>query len=176
MIFTNMKSTAEWLGFKLQGNGFSAEVLTGDVDQKKRLNVVKRFKEGTTCILVATDVASRGLHMDDIALVVNYDLPEDPENYVHRIGRTGRAGQKGKAMAFACEKHVYALPDVEKYIGHKIPIAHFSNEDLKRDEAPAFRSERGGNRGHRPQGRKPQGGNRDHHKGRGGRDSRRGRR
>ncbi len=178
MIFTNMKSTAEWLGFKLKGNGFSVEVLTGDVDQKKRLNVVKRFKEGSTYVLVATDVASRGLHMDDIALVVNYDLPEDPENYVHRIGRTGRAGQKGKALAFACEKHVYSLPDVEKYIGHKIPIASFSGEDLKRDEAPAYRAERGGERGHRPQGRGNQG-QRDRNRGSGnsgGRDNRRGRR
>ena len=138
MIFTNTKSAAQWLGFKLTGNGFPAEVLTGDLTQARRLSIVRKFKDGETKILIATDVASRGLHVDDVTHVINFDVPEDPENYVHRIGRTARAGRSGKAITFGCERYVMNLPSVEAYVGHKIPVAAWDPVLLKQDEAGVY--------------------------------------
>ncbi|HDR17122.1 MAG TPA: DEAD/DEAH box helicase, partial [Desulfobacteraceae bacterium] len=109
LVFLNTKAGVEWLAAKLKGNGLPAEGITGDLPQKQRLRLMKDFKKGDIKILLATDVASRGIHVEDISHVINYDLPQDSENYVHRIGRTARAGKTGKAISFACEEYVYHL-------------------------------------------------------------------
>ena len=123
MVFVNMKREAERVWGYLEGNGLRSAVLSGDVPQKTRLSLLKRFQEGELPILVATDVAARGLHIPDVTHVINYDLPEDAEDYVHRIGRTARAGADGDAISFACETYAFVLPDVERFIGAKIPSA-----------------------------------------------------
>ncbi len=123
MVFVNMKREAERVWGYLEGNGLRSAVLSGDVPQKTRLSLLKRFQEGELPILVATDVAARGLHIPDVTHVLNYDLPEDAEDYVHRIGRTARAGADGDAICFACETYAFVLPDVERFIGAKIPTA-----------------------------------------------------
>jgi ATP-dependent RNA helicase RhlB len=129
LIFANMKHEAERLADRLVRQGYHARAITGDVDQRKRLKIMKAFKEGGLHILVATDVASRGLHIEAVSHVVNYDLPQDPEDYVHRIGRTARAGASGKAISLADEEYVLALPAIEELIGHKIPV-EWAGEDL----------------------------------------------
>jgi ATP-dependent RNA helicase RhlB len=121
MVFVNTKRVAEDLVAWLNGNGFKSEVLSGDVPQNKRLRLLREFTAGELPILVTTDVASRGLHIPDVSHVVNYDLPQDAEDYVHRIGRTARAGAFGDAISFACEEYSFSLPDIERYIGHSIP-------------------------------------------------------
>jgi ATP-dependent RNA helicase RhlB len=121
LVFTNMKRTAERLERNLVANGFSAAAITGDVDQRRRLRLLSDFKDGTLPILVATDVASRGLHIDDVTHVVNYDLPFDAEDYVHRAGRTARAGASGHAITLACEDYVDGLEAIEQFIGFKLP-------------------------------------------------------
>jgi ATP-dependent RNA helicase RhlB len=123
MVFVNMKREAERVWGYLEGNGLRSAVLSGDVPQKTRLKLLKQFQEGELPILVATDVAARGLHIQDVTHVINYDLPEDAEDYVHRIGRTARAGADGDAISFACETYAFVLPDVERFIGAKIPTA-----------------------------------------------------
>jgi ATP-dependent RNA helicase RhlB len=122
MIFTNMKSTAENVARRLGMNGLCCEFITGDLPQAKRIQVIDGLKSGTVPILVATNVAARGLHVDDLDLVINYDIPEDCEDYVHRIGRTARVGKDGKAISIACEDYVHALEAIEKYVGMKIPV------------------------------------------------------
>ncbi len=122
LIFVNMKVTAERLERLLKANDINAAAITGDIPQKKRTDILSRFKSGDLPVLVASDVASRGLHIDGVTHVINYDLPQDSEDYVHRIGRTARAGAEGKAISFACEEYVYALEDIEKYIKEKIPV------------------------------------------------------
>jgi len=122
LIFVNMKVTAERLERLLKANGVDAAAITGDIPQLKRTEILSRFKAGSLPVLVASDVASRGLHVDGVTHVINYDLPQDSEDYVHRIGRTARAGAEGKAISFACEDYVYALEDIEKYIKEKIPV------------------------------------------------------
>lgn len=122
LIFCNTKITAERLDARLNANGFISAALTGDLPQKQRLKVLSRFKEGELPILVATDVASRGLHIEGTTHVINYDLPQDAENYVHRIGRTARAGACGKAISLACEDYVFSLPEIEEYIKQKILV------------------------------------------------------
>ena len=122
LVFVNMKSTAEKLDALFRANDIAAASITGDLPQLKRMKILSRFKEGKLPILVATDVASRGLHIEGVTHVINYDLPQDSEDYVHRIGRTARAGAAGKAISFACEDYVYALEDIEEYIKQKIPI------------------------------------------------------
>ena len=121
LIFINMKSTADKLKALLNANGFTSSAITGDLPQDKRIKVLNRFKSGELSILIATDVASRGLHIDGITHVINYDLPQDSEDYVHRIGRTARAGAGGKAISLACENYVLSLHDIEEYIRKKIP-------------------------------------------------------
>ncbi len=128
LIFSNMKSTAERLEVLLNANGFAAAAITGDVPQKKRLKILEQFKQGELPILVATDVASRGLHIEGVTHVINFDLPEDAQDYVHRIGRTARAGAGGKAVSLACEDYVFSLPDIEEYIGQKIPVLPMTEE------------------------------------------------
>lgn len=122
LIFTNTKHMAVELSKRLKTNGFNNRYLMGDLNQSKRLQVIDSMKAGKLDILVATDVAARGLHIEDLDLVVNYDLPDDCENYVHRIGRTARAGKSGKAVSLACERFVYNLPAIESFIGMKVPV------------------------------------------------------
>ena len=122
LMFTNSRHMAEELCARLRHNGYNADYLTGDLPQAQRQKALDKLKEGKTAILVATDVAARGLQIDDLPLVVNYDIPEDYENYVHRIGRTARAGKSGKAMTLADEEFVYGLEAIEKYIKMKIPV------------------------------------------------------
>ncbi|HWP94730.1 MAG TPA: DEAD/DEAH box helicase [Gammaproteobacteria bacterium] len=120
IVFVNTKRAADEVAAYLRGNGFSADVLSGDVPQKKRLRLLREFQGGELAVLVTTDVASRGLHVPAVSHVFNYDLPQDPEDYVHRIGRTARAGAEGDAISFACEEYAFSLPDIEKFIGHPI--------------------------------------------------------
>src|SRR5271157_1735941 len=133
LIFANMKITAERLERLLKANGIKAAAITGDIPQLKRSDIVSRFKAGTLPVLVASDVASRGLHIDGVTHVINYDLPQDSEDYVHRIGRTARAGAEGKAISFACEEYVYALEDIEKYIKEKIPVVPVEDSLIVKD-------------------------------------------
>ncbi|MEZ5565750.1 MAG: DEAD/DEAH box helicase [Gammaproteobacteria bacterium] len=123
MVFVNTKRAAEDIARLLAHNGLPAEAINGDVPQKKRLRMLKDFQEGVLPVLVATDVASRGLHVPDVSHVVNFDLPQDAADYVHRIGRTARAGASGIAISFACETYAFSLPEIEEYLGHRIPVA-----------------------------------------------------
>ncbi|MBU4054235.1 MAG: DEAD/DEAH box helicase [Proteobacteria bacterium] len=123
LIFVNTRIGVDRLTRQLKGNKWPAEGITGDLPQKKRFQLMEQFKSGKLKILVATDVASRGIHVEDISHVVNYDLPQDSENFVHRIGRTARAGKKGKAISLACEEYVRHLEDLEKVLGYKLPVA-----------------------------------------------------
>jgi ATP-dependent RNA helicase RhlB len=135
MMFANMKHEVERLARGLLRHGYHARAMTGDVDQKKRLSIMQAFKEGGLHILVATDVASRGLHIEGVTHVINYDLPQDPEDYVHRIGRTARAGAPGKAISLADEKYVMSLEAIEALIGHRIPV-EWAEEALFLSERP----------------------------------------
>jgi ATP-dependent RNA helicase RhlB len=121
MIFVNTRRMASRLADQLHAEGYAAGALAGDIDQRKRIRLLDAFKNGEIQLLVATDVASRGLHIEAVSHVFNYDLPQDPEDYVHRIGRTARAGASGKAYSFACEQYVYSLEAIESFIGHGIP-------------------------------------------------------
>ena len=122
LLFVNTKVGVERLSDKLKGNGLPAEGITGDLPQRKRFRLMEQFKNGRIKILVATDVASRGIHVEDISHVINYDLPQDSENYIHRIGRTARAGKTGHALSLACEKYVFHLEPLEEMLGYKIPV------------------------------------------------------
>ena len=139
IIFTNMKRTAEMVEWKLTRNGFPASVLTGDVSQSKRQSTIEGMKSGKLKILVATEVAARGLHIEDISHVINYDLPEEAASYVHRVGRTARAGKSGKAYSLVCEDHAFNLPEIEKYIEHKIESEWIEEAEMVEDKAGAFR-------------------------------------
>ncbi len=121
MVFVNTKVFVERVARSLERAGYRVGVLSGDVPQKKRESLLKRFQAGQLEVLVATDVAARGLHIDGIKYVYNYDLPFDAEDYVHRIGRTARLGEEGDAISFACERYAMGLPDIEAYIEQKIP-------------------------------------------------------
>jgi ATP-dependent RNA helicase RhlB len=123
MVFINTKREGERVWGYLKGNGIEAEMLSGDVPQKKRLKLLAQFKSGELPVMVATDVAARGLHIPGVSHVINYDLPDDAEDYVHRIGRTARAGEAGDAISFICETYAFCLPDIEAYIGMKIPVS-----------------------------------------------------
>ncbi len=131
MIFVNEKRTGERVARQLARYGFKVGVLSGDVRQKKRMRILEDFSEGRLHLLVATDVASRGLHIDGVTHVFNYDLPEEAENYVHRIGRTARAGATGVAVSFCCERFCLELPDIEAYIGRRIPVRMIEPEWLE---------------------------------------------
>ena len=142
LVFTNTKGAAERLQAWLEGNGFHAGVLSGDVPQPKRQSLLKAFSEGALPILVATDVAARGLHIPDVSHVINFDLPQDPEDYVHRIGRTARAGASGDAISFACEHYAYSLMEIEEFVGHKIPVGRVSSDLLPQLDPPVRRPPR----------------------------------
>jgi ATP-dependent RNA helicase RhlB len=135
LIFTNTKNMCEEIAGRLELNGFYTRYLTGDLPQRKRMNIVNRFKENRLPILVATDIAARGLHVDDLELVVNYDIPQYCENYVHRIGRTARAGKSGTAITLACEKMIEYLEPIEKFIGMKIPSSVADEELYAEDKS-----------------------------------------
>ena len=125
MVFVNTKRMAERLEAWLRANGFHAQAISGDVPQPKRLRFLRQFHEGELAVLIATDVASRGLHIPDVSHVFNFDLPQDAPDYVHRIGRTARAGAAGDAISFGCEEYAISLPDIEAFIGHKIPVERY---------------------------------------------------
>ncbi len=135
LMFANMKHEAERLAERLSRQGYHARAITGDVDQRKRLKIMQDFKEGGLHILVATDVASRGLHIEGVTHVINYDLPQDAEDYVHRVGRTARAGASGKAISLADEEYVFSLEAIQAYIGHQIPV-EWASDDLFLKPAP----------------------------------------
>jgi len=123
LIFVNTRRAADMIEERLNRNSWKAAAITGDIEQKKRLRILGDFKEGRLAVLVATDVASRGIDVKDVTHVINFDLPQDSEDYVHRIGRTGRAGAEGKAISFADEEYVFSLEGIEQYIGQKIPVS-----------------------------------------------------
>ena len=135
LIFCNTKVEAEQLEWKLNHNGYNSGQISGDLHQKARIKVLEDFQKGDLYILIATDVASRGLHVDDITHVINYDLPQDAEDYVHRIGRTARAGKKGTAITLCCEDFAQHLERVEVYLKKKIPVA-WAEEELYLKEKP----------------------------------------
>ncbi|MDZ7767678.1 MAG: helicase-related protein [Woeseiaceae bacterium] len=139
MVFVNTKREAERVQAWLQANGIDARAISGDVPQKQRLKMLLQFQSGELPVLIGTDVASRGLHIPDVQYVINYDLPNDREDYVHRIGRTARAGAAGDAISFGCETYVMGLPDIEGFIGHKIPVAEFDPALLPDLKKPAPR-------------------------------------
>jgi ATP-dependent RNA helicase RhlB len=139
MIFVNTRHGARRLVEELHRDGYTARALTGNVMQTKRLRVLDDFRDGTLPILVATDVASRGLHIEGVSHVINYDLPQDPEDYVHRIGRTARVGAKGTAISLACEDYVYSLDAIHKYIGYQIPVAFADDSLYRHAKAPEER-------------------------------------
>ena len=141
LIFANTREEARRLEDRLGRNGWVARALTGDVDQKKRLKILNDFKEGELPILVATDVASRGLHIEGVSHVVNWDMPQDSEDYVHRIGRTARAGAAGKALSLVDEAGALALEPIEKFIGQKIPV-EWPEDDLYLPEIKPTSEER----------------------------------
>jgi ATP-dependent RNA helicase RhlB len=122
VVFANTKIVAEWLQYKLSGNGIECDLITGDLPQKKRIALIQKIKEGKVKALIATDVASRGLHISGITHVYNFDLPDEAANYVHRIGRTARAGASGSAYSLVCEDYGHNLIDIEKYLGENVKI------------------------------------------------------
>jgi len=141
LIFSNTREEARRLEDRLGRNGWEARALTGDVDQKKRLKILNDFKDGQLPILVATDVASRGLHIEGVSHVVNWDLPQDAEDYVHRIGRTARAGAAGKAISLVDEAGALALEPIEKFIAQKIQV-DWAEDDLYLPEIKPTSEER----------------------------------
>ena len=157
LVFCNTKRYAEIVAKRLRLNGLECEFIMGDLPQKKRLKIIEDIKAGKLHLLVATDVAARGLDIEDLAMVVNYDLPNETENYVHRIGRTARAGKTGKAITLASEQDVYELPAIERYIGRKIPSETVEPELFAEDKSEGkhirtdFYEEKGG---HKSSGRR----------------------
>ena len=142
MVFVNTRREADRLGRYLAHNGVNARAISGDVPQKKRLRMFGDFLSGKLAVLIGTDVASRGLHVPDVSHVFNFDLPQDPEDYVHRIGRTARAGASGDAISFGCESYAASLPDIEALIGRKIPVERIDPEALGTVSKPPRRPRR----------------------------------
>jgi len=133
IIFANTKHRCESIWAHLAADDHRVGLLTGDVPQKKRVKILEQFTKGEIDLLVATDVAARGLHIPQVTHVFNYDLPDDAEDYVHRIGRTGRAGASGSSISFACEEYAINLPAIEEYIEHSIPVSEFDRSALLTD-------------------------------------------
>ena len=166
IVFVNTKRAADKVWGFLQGNAIDTAVLSGDVPQKKRLSLLKRFQNGELPVLVATDVAARGLHIPDVTHVINFDLPEDAEDYVHRIGRTARAGASGEAISFACETYSFSLPDIESYVGHSIAAQTVAAELLAEvDPKSRIYPEKGSRQPHRHKEGQKSHGRGHHHKG-----------
>ncbi|MBI5136326.1 MAG: DEAD/DEAH box helicase [Nitrospirae bacterium] len=153
MVFVNTKRTGEDLEYWFAANHIQAQFISGDVPQTKRLRLIDEFKSGALPVLIATDVASRGLHIDDVSHVINYDIPQDAEDYVHRIGRTARAGADGDAISLGCETYSEYLTQVEEFIGRKIPL-EAPDEELFADVLqPHRRRERKGDKAGRDRGK-----------------------
>ena len=142
IVFVNTKRAAEKVWGFLESNGFKSALLSGDVPQNKRLRLLEEFQKGELDIMVATDVAARGLHIPAVSHVINYDLPQDSEDYVHRIGRTARAGESGDAISFACEDYAFSLADIQDYIGYEISRGKITNEILATELERPVRIER----------------------------------
>ncbi|MBD0787998.1 ATP-dependent RNA helicase RhlB [Vibrio sp. Y2-5] len=165
IIFANTKHRCENIWGALAADGHRVGLLTGDVPQKKRERILEQFTQGEVDILVATDVAARGLHIPQVTHVFNYDLPDDCEDYVHRIGRTGRAGESGHSISFACEEYAINLTAIEEYTGHSIPVSDYDPSALLtnlpkpltlRSSSPQRRTNTGGSRnGNRKPQRRP---------------------
>jgi ATP-dependent RNA helicase RhlB len=136
IVFSNRRDQVRKLADNLYRNGINCGMLSGEVAQNKRVRTLESFKTGKFKVLVATDVAGRGLHIDDVTHVINYTLPEEPEDYVHRIGRTGRAGAIGISISFACEEDSFMLPDIEEKLGYNLPCIHPDESQLVK--APKF--------------------------------------
>ena len=168
LIFTNRRDQAERLTDELYRFGLDCEMLSGAVAQNKRQRIIADFKEGRTKIVVATDVAGRGIHVDDITHVVNFNIPERPDDYVHRIGRTGRAGKKGISVTFACEKESFELPAIEELLGERLSCTQPAADMLNLPEPVRKRRPR------MPSKPKGRGGNRSPRRGGGNRPPRRG--
>ncbi len=143
IIFVNTKRVAERVHAYLLGNGTNAEVLSGDVRQNKRQRLITELASGSLNTLIATDVAARGLHIEAVTHVFNYDLPQNAEDYVHRIGRTARAGASGEAISFACEEYVFSLPEIEELLGHEIDSSQVT-DDLLVEPLPPAKIQRSG--------------------------------
>ncbi|MDA8164219.1 MAG: DEAD/DEAH box helicase [Desulfobacteraceae bacterium] len=139
IVFCNRKDVTRKVRDKLHQHGISCALLSGDVPQNKRMKTLDDFKNGKIRVLVATDVAGRGLHIEGISHVVNFNLPQDAEDYVHRIGRTGRAGAKGTSVSFADEAESFYLPEIEEYMGQKLPCTYPSEELLAALPPPQFK-------------------------------------
>jgi len=148
IIFANTKHVCEKVYDHLVIDKLRVGLLTGDVPQKKRVKILEQFSDGSLDFLVATDVAARGLHIPSVTHVFNYDLPDDCEDYVHRIGRTGRAGATGHAISLACEQYVFNLSDIENYIDHALPVTKYDHDALL-DDLPRPKPRQ---RRHRPNG------------------------
>ena len=165
IVFVNTRQMADRLGSALEGNGYASAVLSGDVPQRRRLSLLDQFHAGGVSVLVATDVAARGLHIPGVTHVFNFDLPQDAEDYVHRIGRTARVGAKGEAVSLACERFVYSLVDIEELLGMRIPAEPVDESKLveprpsaplpkhRRRSGPRDNRPRGGRRRGKPTGR-----------------------
>ena len=144
LVFTNRKDQTNRLADRLKQYDISCSVLSGDIPQKKRITTLEAFRNGRIRVLVATDVAARGLHIEDISHVVNFTLPRDPEDYVHRIGRTGRAGADGISVSFACEDDSFYIPPIEKYLGHSLKCVN-PDEALLQKRTPKHKPSRAKN-------------------------------
>ncbi|MGQ8365025.1 ATP-dependent RNA helicase RhlB [Glaciecola sp. 1036] len=164
IVFANTKQDCELVTSWLEADKHRVGLLSGDVQQKRRISILEGFTKGDLDILVATDVAARGIHIDKVTHVFNYDLPDDAEDYVHRIGRTGRAGEVGAAISFACEKYAQNLTAIEQYIGHEIPVTDY-NPNLLLDDVPTPKVKTRNNRNRKGSNRNN--GNRNHNKGKG---------
>ena len=152
MVFVNTKRGAERVQHYLEANQIHAEAISGDVPQRKRLRLLRDFQTGALPVLVATDVASRGLHIPDVSHIFNFDLPQDAEDYVHRIGRTARAGAFGDAISFGCEDYAVHLPEIESFIGHRIPPETMNPALLADISRPPRRAPEAGRHGRRRPG------------------------
>ncbi len=171
IIFTNRRDQAERLSEDLDRYGHKCEMLSGAVTQKKRMRILEDFKAGKVTVLVATDVAGRGIHVEGVSHVVNFNIPENPDDYVHRIGRTGRAGATGQSITFACEMESFELPKIEELLGMELKCTMPPEELFEelpsappRKRKPRSGGPRQGGRqgGHRPHGdhKRPGGGQR----------------
>jgi len=153
IVFCNRRDATKRLADKLKSYDINCAILSGDVDQKKRISTLENFRSGKIRVLVATDVAGRGIHVDDISHVVNYNLPMDPEDYVHRIGRTGRAGATGISISFATEDEAFQLPAIEEFLGEKLNCTY--PEDALLAKLPSPSSEKTGSAKSRPRNPQP---------------------
>ena len=154
IVFVNTKRAADRVEAYLNGNGIASAALSGDVRQRQREKILARFTAGELPVLIATDVAARGLHIPDVSHVFNYDLPQQAEDYVHRIGRTARAGATGEAISFACEEYSFSLPEIQDYIGQEIDFAPITSDLIQPLDKPRYKqrdsvdnSRRSGGRG-----------------------------